>query len=86
MNSADSRALERAIVRELYPARRQAPLSTSKLTEKIGGGGGALVVRHLLGELHRAGVVEMVGDYVQLSTAAKRLAIIGMLSRPKARR
>jgi DNA-binding Lrp family transcriptional regulator len=86
MNSADLRALERAIVRELYPTRGQAPLSTSKLAEKIGGRASALAVLHLLGELHRAGVVEMAGEYVQLSTAVRRLAIMGMLGRSRARR
>ncbi|HLI31215.1 MAG TPA: hypothetical protein VKU89_00555 [Solirubrobacteraceae bacterium] len=85
MVGKDLRALERAIVRELLAASRAAPLSCSQLADRLGCNAPALVLRHLLGELHRAAVIEMVGDQVELSTPVQRLALLGMVSAGRAR-
>ena len=84
MSMQKIRALERAIVKELRAAMRGRPVTWGELAEQVGGSAESLTVRHLLGELQSCGVVEMVGERVQLSMSAQRLALIGMLSASEA--
>lgn len=85
MGVKELRELERAIVCALHQAMRGEPLTCTRLVEQVGGSRRSLVVRHLLGELHSAGVVEVAGERVRLSAAVRQLALLGLLASGESR-